>query len=426
MMKRIMKNASVRNAGWLIFGKAGQMAISLIVGLITARYLGPSNYGLIHYASAYSVFFMAFCTLGINSVLVKEFIDHPQEEGEIIGSALALRAVSSCLSAGVIVGLVCILDAGERTTIVVTALSSLSLIFAIFETFNYWFQARLESRVTAMAMLAAYALTSAYKVILLIGRKGVEWFAFSASLDYIMTAALQLLSYKRHGGRRLSFSLKTSRRLLGRSVHFILPGMMTAVYGYTDKLMLKQMLGETQVGYYATATAICGMWSFVLMAVIDSMHPTIIAAREKDYSLYEKRNRQLYAAVLYLAAFVSAVFFIFGEEMILVLYGEAYLPAAAPLKVATWYTAFSYLGVARNAWMVCEDKQRCLKYIYAGAAACNVVLNALLIPPFGTTGAAAASLATQILIAIVLPFALKDLRRNSVLMMEAAILKGLR
>ena len=169
-----MKNASVRNAGWLIFGKAGQMAISLIVGLITARYLGPSNYGLIHYASAYSVFFMAFCTLGINSVLVKEFIDHPQEEGEIIGSALALRAVSSCLSAGVIVGLVCILDAGERTTIVVTALSSLSLIFAIFETFNYWFQARLESRVTAMAMLAAYALTSAYKVILLIGRKGVE------------------------------------------------------------------------------------------------------------------------------------------------------------------------------------------------------------------------------------------------------------
>ena len=202
--------------------------------------------------------------------------------------------------------------------------------------------------------------------------------------------------------------------------------MMTAVYGYTDKLMLKQMLGETQVGYYATATAICGMWSFVLMAVIDSMHPTIIAAREKDYSLYEKRNRQLYAAVLYLAAFISAVFFIFGEEMILVLYGEAYLPAAAPLKVATWYTAFSYLGVARNAWMVCEDKQRCLKYIYAGAAACNVVLNALLIPPFGTTGAAAASLATQILIAIVLPFALKDLRRNSVLMMEAAILKGLR
>ena len=140
MIKRFFQNASVRNAGWLIAGRIGQMVISLVVGILTARYLGPANYGLINYAAAYASFFMAFCTLGINSVLVKELIDHPEEEGAILGSSLLMQGISSFLSVGLIVGIVAVVDAGEKITIVVTALYSLSLLLRIFEVFNYWFQ----------------------------------------------------------------------------------------------------------------------------------------------------------------------------------------------------------------------------------------------------------------------------------------------
>jgi O-antigen/teichoic acid export membrane protein len=73
----ILRNKTIKNAGYLIVGKVVQMLFGLIVGLLTARYLGPSNYGLINYANAYIGFFTALCTLGINNVLVKEFVDHP-------------------------------------------------------------------------------------------------------------------------------------------------------------------------------------------------------------------------------------------------------------------------------------------------------------------------------------------------------------
>lgn len=402
------------------------MVISLVVGLLTARYLGPSNFGLINYATAYTAFFMAFCTLGINSVLVKEFIDHPEEEGQIIGSSLLLRGISSLCSAGVILCLVGILDAGEPTTILVTALCSLGLVFHIFETFNYWFQSKLQSKVTAMVLLAAYAVTSAYKVVLLILQKSVVWFAFSTTLDHILVGILLLRCYKKYGGRPLAFSLATARRILSKSVHFILPSLMVSIYGYVDKLMIKHMLDQAQVGYYATAAAVCGMWSFVLAAVIDSMYPSIMEAHKTDKALYEKKNRQLYAVVFYLAVAVSLVFCVFGEWIVLLLYGEAYIPAVMPLRVVTWYTAFSYLGVARNAWIVCENRQTYLKYIYVLAAGANVLLNLLFIPRWGTTGAAAASLVTQILTTMVIPFFIKNLRRNSVLMVEGILFRGLR
>lgn len=426
MIKRFLKNATVKNAGWLIFGKVAQMLISLVVGLLTARYLGPSNYGLINYALAYTAFFMAFCTLGINSVLVKEFIDHPEQEGKIIGSSLLLRAISSFLSAGVIVCIVSIIEADEITTIVVTALCSISLLFNIFETFNYWFQSRLQSKVTTIVTLIAYIVTSLYKILLLVFGKSVEWFAFANTLDYICLGILLLICYKKYGGAKLSFSKSVSKRILSKSVHFILPSLMVSIYGYADKFMLKHMLNEAEVGYYSTATAICTMWCFVLTAIIDSLYPSIMEAYKSDKKLFERRNRQLYAIVFYVSVVVSTLFCVFGELIVWLLYGNDYLPSVAPLRVITWYTAFSYLGVARNAWIVCEDKQKYLKYIYVSAAIINVILNLVFIPIWNATGAAVASLITQIITTIVIPFFIKDIRRNSVLMIEGIIFKGIR
>lgn len=425
-VKRYLGNAVVKNAGWLIFGKAAQMLISFAVGLFTVRYLGPSNYGLINYATAYTVFFMAFCTLGINSVLVKEFIDHPGREGSIIGSTLAMRALSSFLSAGVIILIVSVLEADEPVTVTVTALCSIGLIFNIFETFNYWFQSRLRSKITTVATLAAYVITSAYKVVLLILGKSVEWFAFSYALDYICVGFFLIICYKREGGGRLAFSTEDCRRILSRSVHFILPSLMVAIYGYADKFMLKHMLSDADVGYYSTATAVCGMWSFVLAAIIDSVYPSIMEAYKTDHELFEKKNRRLYAIVFYAAVSVSALFCIFGRLIIKILYGDAYLPAVAPLRVVTWYTAFSYLGVARNAWVVCEDKQKYLKYIYISAAVCNVIMNFIFIPIWGATGAAFTSLLTQMIITFVVPFFMKSLRRNSLLMVEGICFKNIK
>lgn len=426
MIKTFLKNKVVKNAGWLIMGKMAQMLINLVVGLLTARYLGPANYGLINYAAAYVAFFAAFCTLGINSVLVKEFIDRPNEEGKIIGTALGLRAISSFLSALVIICIVSIADAGEPTTILVVALSSIGVLFHIFEIINHWFQSKLQSKVTAIASLIAYGITAAYKVVLLTTGKSVVWFALATSVDYICVGVFLLLAYKKYGGGRFSFSWGYGKQILRKSCHFILPSLMVSIYGQTDKIMLKHLINDAEIGYYSTAVSLCGIWCFVLAAIIDSMYPLIMQANNTDEALFVKRNKQLYAMVFYISVFVSLCFTVFGELAVSILYGEAYLPAAAPLRIITWYTAFSYLGVARNAWIVGKDRQRYLIYVYASAALSNVILNLVFIPHWGASGAAAASLAAQILTTMIVPFFIKDLRENSKMMVEAILLRGIR
>lgn len=186
------------------------------------------------------------------------------------------------------------------------------------------------------------------------------------------------------------------------------------------------MLDEITVGYYSLATSINMMWVFVLQAIIDSLCPTIINCYIKDKEEFNKKNRQLYAIVIYVSIFVAILFCLFGKLAIRILYGEAYMPAAEPLKIITWYTIFSYLGVARNTWIVCENKQRYLKYMYASAAILNVILNYFMIPKWGASGAAVASLITQICTSILLPCLIKDMRSNVRLIIEALGLRGIK
>ena len=127
--------------------------------------------------------------------------------------------------------------------------------------------------------------------------------------------------------------------------------------------------------------------------------------------------------VFYFSLFASAAICLIAPLFIRIVYGEDYLPAVGSLRIVVWFVAFSYLGVARNVWVVCEKKQKYLKYLYLGSAVSNVILNLVLIPVLGEKGAALASLLTQISTVFVFPSFIKEMRPNVKMMAEAILLK---
>lgn len=426
LIQRILKKKVVKNAGWIICGRIVHMLCAFVVSLLTARYLGPGNYGLINYALAYTTFFYSICTLGINSILVKAIIDEPEHEGETLGTSIVLQGIASILSSLMIIGIVTIIDGKETITVIVTALCTIGLLFRVFETIRYWFQAHLLSKYSAITSTIAYIVTSVYRIVLLIQGRTVVWFALATAIDYFVIAFLLFLFLKKCKGPKLFFSKRQVSRLLSMGVPFIFAGLMVSIYSNSDKFMLKHMVGEAEVGFYSTAYSLCNTWVFVLSAIIDSMYPIIMEAHKNNYVVYEKRNRLMYAIVFYVSIFVSALFVIFARPVVSLLYGDAYLPSILPLQVITWYVAFSYLGVARNAWIVSENLQKYITPIYTGAAITNIIINFLLIPIWGATGAAVASLITQISTVFFFPLLIRPMRKNTRLLAEAMLLKGIR
>ena len=188
-----------------------QSILNFLIGLLTARYLGPSNYGVLSYVASVVAFAAPIMQLGLKHTLVKEFIQNPDREGQTLGTALTLNVASSILCIVGCVAFVAVVDAGEKVTILVCALYSLTLIFQATELTQYWFQSKLLSKYPSIATLCAYVVVALYKLYLLVTQKSVVWFAFSNVLDYFLVSVILMVFYRKVGGQHLTADLQLGR-----------------------------------------------------------------------------------------------------------------------------------------------------------------------------------------------------------------------
>ena len=52
IVQRLFKSKFIHNTGWIMFAQIYQMLLSLVIGVISARYLGPGPSGTINYAAS--------------------------------------------------------------------------------------------------------------------------------------------------------------------------------------------------------------------------------------------------------------------------------------------------------------------------------------------------------------------------------------
>ena len=414
----LTKSRVVNNAKWIIICKIGQSLLQLVIGMLCARYLGPSNYGVINYAASVVGFVFPIMQLGLASTLVQEFTESPDKEGKIMGTSLVMDLVSSLFCMGLVTAFVSVANFKEWETILVCVLYSISLIARAFEIFQCWFQYKLESKYPSIVMLCSYVVVTLYRVFILVTSKSIFWFALVNSVDYGIIGIALFFIYNKVSTQKLSFSYKLAKKLLSRSKYYILASMMITVFQHTDHIMLKLISGDAENGFYTAAITSGVVFQFVYMAIVDSMRPVILACKKSGSADYEKNISRLYSITTYMGLIQAVGFNIFAELIIKVLYGEQYMASVPVLRILIWYVAFSYMGTVRDIWILAEGKQSLLWKINLTGALVNAVVNAFLIPILGAVGAATASLFTQIFTNFILGFIVKPLRENNKILLK--------
>lgn len=419
-MFRFLKNKAIKNAGWIIGERIVQMALSLVASVLSARYLGPDNFGSLNYTASFITFFSVIAALGMDGVVIKKIIAQPEKEGDYLGGGIVLRLLSSVICAVVVVAVVMLLNPGDQEKLVLVLLQSIQLLFLSVNLLDSWFQRHLKSQYVSLAKIVASVIVMGYKLWLLATARSVEWFAFSNSLTAIVVAAVLLIFYKRSSTYKLKVDIESGFSILKDSYHYVLSGLMVSLYGQMDKIMIGKMLSDASVGLYTIGTSICSMWIFVPVAVINSFRPMILSLRQSGkMELYNLRLRQLYSFIIWLCLAVSLFVFLLAPVIINLLYGEQYLGAVKTLRIAIWFETFSMIGTARGIWILAENKNRYVKYYLAIGAGVNLVLNAILIPAWGIEGAAVATLATQITTSLIAPMLFKPTRIHTKIVLEA-------
>lgn len=81
------------NTGWMFFGQMFSLLFSFFIGAWVARYLGPENYGFFSYAIAFAGLFGFISSLGVDGILSRELISHPEKRDELMGTTFILKII---------------------------------------------------------------------------------------------------------------------------------------------------------------------------------------------------------------------------------------------------------------------------------------------------------------------------------------------
>lgn len=418
LLQTIKNNRILQNAGWIIVCKIIQSILSIVITVISARFLGPSNYGVLSYASSVVAFVAPISLLGLGNIQVQEYINYPSEEGKILGSSLVLSLLSSFVC---MLGVACFAYAAnenEPLVVIVCFLYSFVLLFQSLELVVYWFQAKLLSKYSSIVSLIAYVLVSFYKVLLLMFRVDVVFFAISNALDYAIISLVLLYLFKAKTKSQITFDWQVAKRALNKSKHYIIPNLMIVIFTQTDFIMLKHIIGQEATGLYSAASTCAWVGSFIYTALLDSGRPSIFENYKKSEYSFNESVIKLYCAIIWFGVLMGAVVSGMSSILIDVLYGGDYISASSSLAVLAWLPLVSNMGAVRNIWVLAKNRQKYLWVINLGGALSNVFLNIFLIPTLGILGAAFASLASQIFTNIIITFVFRPYRDSFYLMVS--------
>lgn len=430
-IKAIFKNKDakrfVTNTGWLVFDKVFHMALSLVVTSMTARYLGTEGYGIINYGLSFINIFTIVCKLGIDAIIVNELVRNKEKTGELLGTTMVLRLLSSLCSLVLTFIFVMVLKPGQTVVLIVTMIQSISLLFTALDTVDFYFQSILKSKYTAIARSISYPLVCLLRLLFIFLKADVTWFAWATVLDSATIGAVLLYFYFKREKGRLSFSLPQAKYLLKNSHTFIWANLLVTIYTQMDRIMVGTLVGDAETGIYSAAMTIANLWIFIPNALIDSARPLIMQLKaDKREEVYLKRFRQLFAGIIWLSIAAGVFFSVFSNLIIRIIYGSDYLAAVPVLMILIWSRLFSLIGTTRTIWMICEDQAKYVKWFIGLGALINVVLNFIMIPVIGAQGAAIATLITEFVSSFLIVAFVKDTRGLFKLIMEAFLLKNIK
>ncbi len=397
---------TVRNIGWVSFGRIVRMGGSLVVGTVVVRYLGPSQYGAFSFAFALYGLFNIVSNLGLDYLVVSEIALTRDDEvkREILGTSLYLKVGASFVTTAAAIWYTWMSHRSETVVIAMVAMLSIASIAQGFDVVDYFFQARTRSRVVVIPQIIVFVLSNLARIAAVLTKSPLIVFGAIAAAEILITEIGLAIAYYvlERDFFRWRFKFAKAVNLLKASWPLLIASLLIIVYMRTDQVLLGTLSTKEVVGFYSAASKISEIWYAIPTLICTSVMPRLLARKAQDPEFYYSRLQVLYGIMAAVSIVIALASMVLSKYVILLLFGRAYLPSASVLQVHVWTAPFVFIGVVSGMQLIHEGLTKISLQRSIAGALCNVLLNYLLIPHWGAVGSATATLITQFLVTYVL------------------------
>ncbi len=375
--------------------KVVSLGLLMLVSILVARHLGPESYGTLSYAISLATLFTIATHLGLHGLAIRELVTYPDDHRTTLGTIFYLKLLGALLAIVVYLGFVISTEQIASVEFWVMLLASGLILFKPFEVFDFWFQAQVKAKYSAMARGIATILFALLCTLLVITGAQVIAFAKAYFVQALLIGMLFLLFFKRVSLlplKELKFSLSRAKGLVRQSWMIMLGTLFAMVYLKVDQIMLRWLVSAEEVGIYSVAARLSETWYFIPTLIVASIFPKLIELRQDNYERFQKRLQQLFDLLFSMALLLAFVVTFISEPLITILYGIEYKGAALILSIHIWAGIFIFMRAAFSKWILIEDAISFSMITQGLGALFNILLNILLIPVWQGIGAATATI----------------------------------
>lgn len=391
-MNKLVKNTAIYSIGQILPRAAGFILLP-----IYTRFLTPADYGVVSSMAVLQTILAIFFTLCLDRSVVRLYWDYKTENDkkDFFGTITISIAVLSSVSLFLLfifnnyVGLI-YRSIDFYPFYAYAILSSFIGVFSLVPK-NYLMLKEKAGTFIILSLLQFILGAGFILYFITVSKEGAMGYLkgslFSA---IIMLPIFVLISIK-------ICNLKFKYRIFKSAFSFslpIVPAIMTSwILNLSDRVFIERYFTLGDVGIYSMGYKIAGLvvlftgsyglaYGPVFFKLANSNSQTI--ARKKIF-----KYNHLYLIVV---VFICFIISFFSKEVIILLLDEKYKDAYYFIPLIAFSYLFSQAGGITSNFFHQSKKMKANMYIAISAAIMNIVLNFLLIPPFGPYGAAYATI----------------------------------
>nr|WP_315234542.1 flippase [uncultured Albidiferax sp.] len=389
LTKRPGASLFAANSLWLLFDKLIRLVLALTVGAWVARNLGPHAFGELAYAITFIALFQGVANLGLDGIVVRDLARNPGQAALILGTAFRLRLLAGLLCWLIAIGSIWVLRHDDNTALQMVALIGVSLVFQSADTVDLWFQCQGKNSRTVAAKLASYAIANSARIAFIVLDAPLWMYALATLLDAVLLAIALAGIYRRFPtAQRWYFNLHISKELLSQSWPFMLSGLAALLYMRIDQIMIREMLDETQLGFYSAAVSLSQIWNVIPITLATALAPYIARKKLDNEDAYMRAIFLMFRVFAALSTAIALTVALLSGVIIELMYGSRYAASAHVLTIHIFSNIFIFMGVAQGLWLINEGRGKLTLYRTALGAIVSIVGNFLLIPKVGIQGSA--------------------------------------
>jgi O-antigen/teichoic acid export membrane protein len=394
---RVSRRRAAADVAIQVLGRAANLVPGIVVTVLLTRALGDDGFGQWSTALAIVQIATPFGDFGLEQVAVRKAAAAREEERDWIGAAVTLR-MAFALPVTVVCAVVQVVVADNSEMAAAGLLLTGTLLFAPFSMTRIAFQTRVRNDLTILVLTLNSILWTAAVVAIAAGGGGMVLFAAAFLASAVASLGLGVWLGTRLSRPRLRGSSRRWRELARIGVPIGVAGLVVTAYVKLDQVLLFSLAGAEDAGLYGAVYRFLDQAQFLPAALLTTLFPILASSWPADPDRVRRIARLItdYLAIVSLPALGFTL--VAAEPVVRLLFGDDFLQAADALPIlmgAFVVICFGYL--AGNLVVVLELQRLFLRNALL-ALVFNVVLNVILIPPYGYLAAAWVTLATEVLV----------------------------